>query len=237
MRATTSLEVDENQSPLRADYLKQALKGHIGIKDALGKKWQLLSAQLFLSNPEAMHSEVLSCSVITNAHVKTYGDCSFGFVLSAPAINICAASARDLAASGIQHKSRADKLAEEATVCQMLQVDDFICNLVDAYYHQQVPSPQTLISDTPHESHNEVLVLGSISGFAVKPMAIFVKVTSTGMLWRSFLEDDKNYGLGALMVSCSRRMNIPIIEIPDNRGEASTMDFTTWKSILSKLFV
>ena len=238
MRATTSLEVDENQSPLRADYLKQALKGHIGIKDTLGKKWQLLSAQLFLSNPEAMRSEVLSCSVITNAHVKTYGDCSFGFVLSAPAINICAASARDLAASGIQHKSRADKLAEEATVlARMLQVDDFICNLVDAYYHQQVPSPQTLISDTPHESHNEVLVLGSISGFAVKPLAIFVKVTSTGMLWRPFLEDDKNYGLGALMVSCSRRMNIPIIEIPDNRGEASTMDFTTWKSILSKLFV
>ena len=39
----------------------------------VGKKWQLLSARLFMTNPDAMKTEVLSCSIITNAHVKTYG--------------------------------------------------------------------------------------------------------------------------------------------------------------------
>lgn len=237
MRPTTSLEVDENNTPLRALYLRKALKGHLGLIDPVGKKWQLLSAQLFLTNPDAMHSEVLSCSIITNAHVKTYGNCSFGFVLSVPPMNVCAASARDLAASGIQHQSRADKLAQETTVLgRMLQVDDFICALVDGYYPADLPSPAEVMGETPQESHSEVLVLGSVSGQTVKPSAIFVKVTDTRMLWQTFLQDDEQYGLGALMVQCSRRLGIPIIEIPDNRGQASTMDFTTWKNVTSKLF-
>src|SRR5262249_13754340 len=115
-------------------------------------------------------------------------------------------------------------------------VDNFILGLADSYYPPNVPSPAEVLGGTPQESHNEVLVLGSISGQAVKPSAIFVKVTPTEMLWRTFLEDDKQYGLGALMVQCSRRLGIPIIEIPDNRGQASTMDFTTCKSLTSKMF-
>ena len=142
-----------------------------------------------------------------------------------------------MAASTIQHKSRADKLAEETTVLgRMLQVDDFICHLVDAYYVPKLPSPQELLNSTPQEGHNEVLVLGSISGQTVKPNAIFVKVTNTGMLWESFLQEDTQYGLGALMIKCSRKHNIPIVDIPDNRGRPSRMDFTTWKSVLGKMY-
>ena len=238
MRPTTSIEVDKAKSPLRAAYLKKALKGNIGKIDLMNNALQLLSAQLFLTNPEALCSEVLSCSVISNAKNKTYGDCSFGFVLSAPAANICNASSSDMAASTIQHKSRADKLVEETTTLgRMLKVDDFICNLVDGYYVPDVQSPQALLNSTQPDSHNEVLILGSISGLRVKPIAIFVKVTTTGMLWKSFLEDDTQYGLGALMIKCSRQHKIDIIDIPDNRGQPSKMDFHTWKSMLSKMFI
>jgi hypothetical protein len=237
MRPTTSIEVDEKNTPLRALYLKRTLAGNIGQIDTVGKKWQLLSARLFMTNPDNMKTEVLSCSIITNAHVKTYGNCSFGFVLSVPPMNVCAASSRDLAASGIQGQSRADKLEEETTVMgRMLQVDNFICGLVDAYYLPDIPSPMEVVGETPLESHNEVLVLGSVSGQVAKPTAIFVKVTNTRMMWQTFLDDDKQYALGALMMQCSRRRGIPIIEIPDNRGRASTMDFTTWKNVTSKLF-
>jgi hypothetical protein len=86
------------------------------------------------------------------------------------------------------------------------------------------------------EQHNEVLVIGSISGSAVKPTAIFVKVTRAGKLWKTFFDDDTQYGLAAMMTQCSRKLNIPIVDIPDDRGVPSKMDFATWKSVSAKMF-
>jgi hypothetical protein len=237
MRPTTSLPLDIQKSPLRAAYLKRSLAGNLGVIDLVNHTWQLFSAQLYLTNPAVIRSEVLSCSVISNSHVKTYNDCSFGLVLSVPAMNICCASTTDLAISSLQNKARADQLAEETTtIGRLLQVDDFISNLVDCYYYSDVIDPGALVNQTKLEAHNEVLVLGSISGSLASACAIFVKVTSTNMMWKSFMDEDMQYGLGALMVKCSRNLGIPIIEIPDNRGEASKMDFKTWKNTTSKLF-
>jgi hypothetical protein len=70
----------------------------------------------------------------------------------------------------------------------------------------------------------------------VKPTGIFVKVTKSGKRWKTFVDDDTQYGLAGMIRQCSRRLNIPIVDIPDDRGTASSMGSATWKSASAKLF-
>ncbi|MCP4191171.1 MAG: hypothetical protein GY768_11150 [Planctomycetaceae bacterium] len=233
MRPTAGIGVDKVTQPKRAAYLRRRLNGFLDPASLQTTQWTLLSGSLYLSQPEILQTELLSCSVIRNNHVKTYAKTVFGYILSAPGTNIAAAEHRDLAASAVQNMARSDQLAnvscEDETMigyARLSLINDFYHKLLPNYYAQLDP-PDTIVNRST--SHNEVLVIGSMSTSVVRPAAIFIKTSRQGKICTSFLKLDAQWGLGSLMATCSRNLNIPIVPIPDDDEEASQIDFQLWR--------
>ena len=238
MRATTGIGVDTATHPKRAAYLRRRLEGFLDRKSVQTETLELHSASLYLSRPEILTTEVLSCSVIRNNHVKTYGSFVFGYILSVPGINIIAASPRDISASAVQNMARGDQLAnlsceDESKVgyLKMGLLNDFYRKLGERF-EDHLQTPNQIVNASG--GHNEILVLGrSLSPRSatsvVRPAAIFVKTNRHGKICKSFFRMEIEWGLGRLMAQCSRSLNIPIVPIPDDAEPPSHIDFALWR--------
>jgi len=185
----------------------------------------------YLSDPDAITSEVLSCSIISHAKHATYQNMSFGFILHVPKANICNAAAVDLVAASVQNTARAMHLAGLPTYGatgsykKVQKLTDFLSEIAGKA-RPNIPSPATVLGVTSAHGHNELIVLGTFMG-QVRARAIFVKVTR-GRLWRSFVADDEQHGLTALIFACARDRRIPVIPIVDDSGQASNVEFVPW---------
>ena len=237
MRPTTAIGVDRATHAKRAAYLQRRWEGFLEPKSVRTTMWTLHSASLYLSRPEILTTEVLSCSVIRNNHVRTYGSFEFGYILSVPGINIIAASPRDISASAVQNMARGDQLAnlsceDESKVgyLKMGLLNDFYRKLGERF-EDHLQTPNQIVDAS--RGHNEILVLGrSLSPRSaksvVRPKAIFVK-TRDGKICKSFFRMEIEWGLGRLMAQCSRSLDIPIVPIPDDTETPSRIDFELWR--------
>lgn len=185
----------------------------------------------YLSDRDAITSEVLSCSVISHAKHATYQNMSFGFVLHVPKNNICNAAAADLLAASVQHTARAMHIAglpsygSARSYTRVHRLTDFLSEIAGKA-RPNIPSPAAVLGATHPFGHNELIVLGTFMG-QVRARAIFVKVTR-GRLWRSFVADDEQHQLTALIFACVRDRRIPVIPITDDSGQASNVEFVPW---------
>ena len=207
----------------RSDYLKNKLNGYL---NQVGVGYELNCAHYYMMNPTALHTELLSCSLIANNHVKTYRDSPFGFVLIVPKQNLCFAKASDAALSNAE--GRADALVGKSTSERLTTISGAMESLVGMYESDLDPPDKILEESRSKGAHNELGVVGSISGLMVNPGAIFVKVTPDGQLWDSFVQMAGVHNLQALILQCSLTLGIPIVAIPDHRGTSSAVAFSAW---------
>ncbi|KFE72237.1 J domain-containing protein [Hyalangium minutum] len=179
----------------------------------------------YLSEPDALCSEVLSCSLISQAKKTTYQNMTFGFVLYVPKANICNAGTIDLVAAQVQNTARGMNLSGRSTYRRTQRITDFLSQL-GGKARQVIPTPDQILTGTSVHGHNELIVLGTFMG-QVRARALFVKV-SNGCLWRSFVEDDVKHKLTELIFACAQARRIPVIPIRDDSGEASKISFLDW---------
>jgi len=179
-------------------------------------------ARYFISQREAITSEVISCSLISNLKNTTYMNMCFGLVLRVPKNNILAADATDLAAATLQGAGRVEKLHGRNEYKRTLAINEFLNN-TPGYAQPDLPTPNAVLDQTRVDGHNEVIVLGAFAG-QVTVTALFVK-TSNGMLWEDFLGKE---GTIAPVVRQESFNLLPIIPIEDPRGKPSKMPFTVW---------
>ncbi|MBI1356735.1 MAG: hypothetical protein GC160_20535 [Acidobacteria bacterium] len=206
----------------RSDYLKNSLNGYL---NQVGLGYQLNCAQYYLEHPTVLHAELLSCSLISNEFPRTYRDSPFGFILRAPKQNICFAKASDAALSNAE--GRADALVGKSHSERLTVVSSAMETLV-GMYEANLDSPDKILLDSRGGNHNELGIVGSISGLKVQPSAIFVKVTPDAYLWQSFVQTATANNLLPVLTQCATTLGIPIVAIPDRRGAASAVDFTAW---------
>jgi hypothetical protein len=226
MRPTTGLGVPAPDTLKMHEYTMQKL-GHF-IETGDDRSLTLKSAELYLTNPSVIESEMLSCSLICETRKKLYGNFSFGFILKAPSANICIASKSDLAISN--SKARAAVLAMQPTpLHRLVQVDDFLESLL-AMYQQPLPSPSQILELSLPTAHNEVVVLGFAGTARVKVAGIFIKVTGKNMLWQSFVNDDATHRLRERILMCADMCQVPIVPIQDDNVDCpgSEIGFHEW---------
>lgn len=208
------------------EYVTQKL-GHF-TEDRGNGELRLRSAELYLTNPNIIEAEMLSCSLISHLRKKLYGNFSFGFILQAPSTNICRAAPNDISTNN--SKARAALLAMEPTpLHRLVLVNDFLESLL-GMYQDPLPSPQEILASSSPTGHNEVVVLGFAGAARVKVAGIFIKVTGKNMLWQSFVDDDGAHGLRKLILSCADRCRVPIVPIQDDNDECpgSQISFNAW---------
>jgi hypothetical protein len=70
--------------------------------------------------------------------------------------------------------------------------------------------------------------VGSISGLLVVPVAIFIKVTSGGALWPTFVTEAVQFGLKTHILNCAATHSIPIVALVDDSKGGSDESFSTW---------
>jgi hypothetical protein len=221
LRLSAGIGTPTRETQARFDYLRQTLGPYLNA-DGAGP-WGLRSAEMYLREPAMLLTELLSCSIIDQAHPRTYGNFAFGFILEVPKGNICMASTVDLAINNA--RGRADMLVLQTTpLDRILAVEDFLEPLAGMYARPLQP-PGTVLAGT--RGHNEVLVLGAMGGARVRVVGIFVKVIR-GRLWESFAQEDLQHGLGRMIRECSRSLAIPIVPIPDDAGTPSDVPFDEW---------
>lgn len=226
MRLTTGLGVPSKDTAKMHEYMMAKL-GHF-IETGSDRALTLKSAELYLTNPNMIEAEMISCSLISHSRKKLYGNFSFGFILQAPGSNICMAMHRDLALANSQ--ARASLLAMQPTpLHRLVQVNDFLESLL-GLYQQPLPSPENILALSSPTGHNEVVVLGFAGAARVKVAGIFIKVTGKNMLWQSFANDDAAHGLRKLILSCADKCKVPIVPIQDDNDECpgSQISFQAW---------
>jgi hypothetical protein len=226
MRPTAALGKPSPETKPMHDYNLQHLGPYIDPQP--DRNLTLRSAELYLTNPEMIKAEMLSCSLISNRHKKLYGNFSFGLILRVPSENICMAAPRDLAVGNSQ--ARAAVLAmQETPLHRVMVVDDFLESLL-GLYRQPLASPAQILARTAAAGHNEIVVLGFSGANTVGIAAIFIKVTSRNMLWRTFVAEDERYGLRQHILRCAGRLNVPIVPIQDDNPDcaASDISFAAW---------
>ncbi len=187
----------------------------------------LHGAALFLALPRMLCSEILSCSVIDRQHTRTYGSFSFGFILHVPSSNIIMAAHNDLQASYFQNLARPTNLAGQSLVVRVRAQNELLEGLALGMA-RPLASPATILRNSSNQGHNEVLVVGHNGSSRVRPRAIFIKVTSDGRLWASFMRDDEQHGLRAHILSCCQRLRIPIIPIVEDSEQPSNVTLRGW---------
>jgi len=206
----------------RSDYLKSKLEGYL---DRVGMGWDFRCAQYYMENPTVLHAELLSCSLISNEFVKTYRNSPFGFVLNVPKQCLCYAESKDMALSNAD--SRSDALAPLSPIERIATVSRAIEPLLGMYAYP-LRTPDEIIEASKGGGHNELAVVGSISGLQVKPSAIFVKVASNGMLWQSLADLEASHNILRLIDDCSKRFRIPVVAIPDDSEIGSGLELGDW---------
>jgi hypothetical protein len=211
------------ESNPRSDYLKKTLTGYL---DEASSSWNFRCAEYYLKNPSVMHSELLSCSIVSDEHPKTYRDSPFGFVLSVPKENLCFASPSDMALSNADGRTDSlqgmSQLAKLATVSRSLEP-------IVGMYQQKLDSPSEILTKAKSKGgHTELAVVGSISGLLVVPVAIFIKVTSGGALWPTFVTEAVQFGLKTHILNCAATHSIPIVALVDDSKGGSDESFSTW---------
>jgi hypothetical protein len=179
----------------------------------------------YLSDPDALCSEVLSCSLISQTKKATYQNMTFGFVLHVPKANICNAATVDLVAATMQNTARGMNLSGRSTYRRTQGITDFLSQ-VAGKARQVIPTPDQILTGTSVHGHNELIILGTFMG-QVRARALFVKVRN-GCLWRSFVEDDVKHKLTEMIFACAHARRIPVIPIRDDSGEASRISFLDW---------
>ena len=191
---------------------------------------RLFATRRYLKNPETLCAQVICCSVISEKHTKTYQDMCFGFILDVPKELIISASAKDDSTSSWIYKATgADLHIEACPIERLLQVEDFLDNLVGKY-QKSLSSPDLILQKSQEQGcHNEVNVLGSNgSGLRVKLGGIFVKVTPGMKLCVDFWQQCQSDGLGALILTCASANKVPIVPIPESNIKGSDKDFKSW---------
>jgi len=179
------------------------------------------SAQHYLHDPGILTKSLISASVLTDRKTKTYAGMHFGFVLRAPMELIGAASSSDMD-MGFDKTTRPDMLAIESdqNVRMALITDSFVQG-VASLYMRPLPTRDDVVRNTADTGHNEVAVVGSMGGYAVRVSALFVK-TSLGkpMLAAEHDVDDRIWNISRELPACADRLGVPLIRIPDANLDA-----------------
>jgi hypothetical protein len=178
------------------------------------------SAEHYLSDPDILTKSLISASVITETKTKTYANMHFGFVLRAPKELIAAASPADMD-MGFDKATRPDMLAVESdrNVKMALITDSFVQG-VASLYMRKLPTRQDLITQTAETGHNEIAVVGSIGGFAVRVSALFVKTTPGKAMLAAEHDVDDEWEISRKIPACCDRLGVPLLRIPDKNVTA-----------------
>lgn len=214
------------QDPTEIAYLEQHRAAYVSRDPLHPTRLRFNITQYYFGDPTCLASEVLSCSVISHLKHKTYQDMCFGFVLHVPKNNVCAAANRDLVAASVQHTARGQHLVSLSRNQRKLRVNDFLSQMAGKA-RRNLPTPAQILQTASVDGHNEIIIVGSFMG-QVRARAIFIKVNRNNRLWLSFVRDDAQWNLSAMIFQCALRNNLPIIPIPDDRGEESAVDFDAW---------
>lgn len=218
--------------PQEIAYLEQHRRAYLLRDSTNAARRRFNITQYYLSDPTCLSHEVLSCSVISHRKNKTYQNMSFGFVLHVPKNNVCAAGHQDLVAASVQNTARGQNLAGLSGHKRRVKSNDFLSQMAGKA-KRNLPTPAQILELSGVNGHNELIVVGTFMG-QVRAKAIFVKVTGRDKLWRSFVEDEATFttntqtNISAMIFACAERNGIPIIPIPDDRGEDSDVDFQAW---------
>lgn len=195
---------------------------------------ELKVADYYLTQTGVIKTEVLCCSIIDQEKTNTYRGSAFGFVLCVPKQNLVAAFSTDAASAAKIGRGRADRLVEMTDpLHRLIETDKFLEDL-SGLYDSPLDSPdEILAASKQHDAHNELVVMGSLLGQSVRVAAIFVKTNSDKLL-KSFVELDEKWNVSKSIHACAKRLEIPIVDIPEKAGEPSEIEFNQWKSGAAK---
>lgn len=197
------------------------------LSEFIDKAGNYRSAEHYLSDPNILTKSLISASVITETKSKTYANMHFGFVLRAPKELIAAASPADMD-MGFDKATRPDMLAIESdrNVKMALITDSFVQG-VASLYMRPLPKRGDLITQTLEAGHNEIAVVGSIGGFAVRVSGIFVKVSPGKPMLAAEHDADDEWDITKKIIASADRLGVPIVMIPDKNIVAGGTWFHT----------
>jgi hypothetical protein len=192
---------------------------------------ELRTAELYFTQTSILKTEVMCCSIIDQEKTTTYRGATFGFTMRVPKQNMVAAFDGDASSSPKIGKARGDALTKiEQRGGKVALIDEFLGYVADFYQADLQTPDEILAASKRKEGHNELVVMGETPGSPTLPNGIFVKTSKVGRkVSKEFLALDRQWNLKKLMTGCASRLTIPIIDIPDDKVEASEVDWGTWK--------